>query len=280
MIENWDLIWEGIIKWFFLNDKEIEVKKFPNGESLINSQELNIKEWVNTIKLKFESDNDITHLIFLKEHLDELNIKCNLIIPYMPYSRMDRTEGFTVFTLKHLCRLINNLNFEEVSIYEPHSDVCVALLDRVKVINMSAILAKDLLEKVEDKNDSVYLVYPDAGAAKRYGKQIEYEKILTANKERDFKTGFINKLEINGIVESKNFKAIIVDDLCSKGGTFILTAKKLKEMGATEIYLVVTHCEDTIFDGEILKTDLITKVFTTNSILSKEHEKIEISSIV
>lgn len=264
----------------FLNDKEIEVKKFPNGESLINSQELNIKEWVNTIKLKFESDNDITHLIFLKEHLDELNIKCNLIIPYMSYSRMDRTEGFTVFTLKHLCRLINNLNFEEVSIYEPHSDVCVALLDRVKVINMSAILAKDLLEKVEDKNDSVYLVYPDAGAAKRYGKQIEYEKILTANKERDFKTGFINKLEINGIVESKNFKAIIVDDLCSKGGTFILTAKKLKEMGATEIYLVVTHCEDTIFDGEILKTDLITKVFTTNSILSKEHEKIEISSIV
>ncbi|WP_173714696.1 ribose-phosphate pyrophosphokinase [Clostridium beijerinckii] len=258
----------------------MEVKKFPNGESLINSQELNIKEWVNTIKLKFESDNDITHLIFLKEHLDELNIKCNLIIPYMPYSRMDRTEGFTVFTLKHLCRLINNLNFEEVSIYEPHSDVCVALLDRVKVINMSAILAKDLLEKVEDKNDSVYLVYPDAGAAKRYGKQIEYEKILTANKERDFKTGFINKLEINGIVESKNFKAIIVDDLCSKGGTFILTAKKLKEMGATEIYLVVTHCEDTIFDGEILKTDLITKVFTTNSILSKEHEKIEISSIV
>ncbi|OCA99366.1 ribose-phosphate pyrophosphokinase [Clostridium beijerinckii] len=264
----------------FLNDKEIEVKKFPNGESLINSQELNIKEWVNTIKLKFESDNDITHLIFLKEHLDELNIKCNLIIPYMPYSRMDRTEGFTVFTLKHLCRLINYLNFEEVSIYEPHSDVCVALLDRVKVINMSAILAKDLLEKVEDKNDSVYLVYPDAGASKRYGKQIEYEKILTANKERDFKTGFINKLEINGIVESKNFKAIIVDDLCSKGGTFILTAKKLKEMGATEIYLVVTHCEDTIFDGEILKTDLITKVFTTNSILSKEHEKIEISSIV
>ncbi|AJG98972.1 ribose-phosphate pyrophosphokinase [Clostridium beijerinckii] len=264
----------------FLNDKEIEVKKFPNGESLINSQELNIKEWVNIIKLKFESDNDITHLIFLKEHLDELNIKCNLIIPYMPYSRMDRTEGFTVFTLKHLCRLINYLNFEEVSIYEPHSDVCVALLDTVKVINMSAILAKDLLEKVEDKNDSVYLVYPDAGAAKRYGKQIEYEKILTANKERDFKTGFINKLEINGTVENKNFKAIIVDDLCSKGGTFILTAKKLKEMGATEIYLVVTHCEDTIFDGEILKTDLITKVFTTNSILSKEHEKIEISSIV
>ncbi len=51
-------------------------------------------------------------------------------------------------------------------------------------------------------------------------------------------------------------------------------------MGADEIYLVVTHCEDTIFDGDILKSDLITKVFTTNSILSKTHEKIEVTEII
>lgn len=264
----------------YLNNEKVSITKFPNGESLINSNNLNIKNEGNIIKLKFESDNDITHLIFLKGHLDELNLKCSLVIAYLPYSRMDRTEGMTVFTLKHLCRLINNLKFEEVSIYEPHSDVSTALIDRVKVINMSGILAKKLLENVDNEQEQVYLVYPDAGAAKRYGKQIVYEKILTANKERDFKTGFINKLEINGAVESENFKAIIVDDLCSKGGTFILTAKKLKEMGATEIYLVVTHCEDTIFDGDILKNDLITKIFTTNSILSKEHEKLEVTAII
>lgn len=263
-----------------LNDKEININKFPNGESLINSEDLNISEEINIIKLKFESDKDITHLIFLKGHLDDLNVKCKLIIAYMPYSRMDRTEGMTVFTLKHLSKVINSLNFEEVSIYEPHSDVCVALLDKVTVINMSEILAKKVLDKVVDDKEAVYLVYPDAGAAKRYSKQIEYEKILTANKERDFKTGFINKLDINGNVESKNFKAIIVDDLCSKGGTFILTATKLKEMGAAEIYLVVTHCEDTIFDGDILKSDLITKVFTTNSILSKEHDKLEVTEVI
>lgn len=264
----------------YLNDKKIKIKRFPNGESLISSEDLNISEGINVIKLKFESDNDITHLLFLKGHLDELKVKCKLFVAYMPYSRMDRTEGITVFTLKHLCKLINALGFEEVSIYEPHSDVCVALLDRVKIINMSEILAKKVLEKVVDEKEPVYLVYPDAGAAKRYGKQIEYEKILTANKERDFKTGFINKLDINGTVESKKFKAIIVDDLCSKGGTFILTATKLREMGAGEIYLVVTHCEDTIFDGDILKSDLITKVFTTNSILSKLHEKLEVTEVI
>lgn len=264
----------------YLNNIKVDVTRFPNGESLISSENLIINNEINTIKLKFENNEDITHLVFLKGHLDDLNVKSNLIIGYMPYSRMDRTEGITVFTLKHFCRLINNLKFEEVSIYEPHSDVCVALLDRVKVINMSQNLVKTALEKINKDNEVIYLVYPDAGAAKRYSKQIKYDKVLTANKERDFKTGRIKKLDINGTIENKNFKAVIVDDLCSKGGTFILTAEKLKEMGANEIYLVVTHCEDTIFDGDILKSDLITKVFTTNSILSRTHEKIEVTEII
>lgn len=263
-----------------LNNAKVDITRFPNGESLISSENLKLNNEINTIKLKFENNEDITHLVFLKSHLDELNVKCKLVVGYMPYSRMDRTEGMNVFTLKHLCRLINNLKFEEVSIYEPHSDVCVALLDRIKIINMSQTLAKAALEKINKDDEAIYLVYPDAGAAKRYGKQIKYDKVLTANKERDFKTGRIIKLDINGTIEKNKFKAVIVDDLCSKGGTFILTAQKLKEMGAGEIYLVVTHCEDTIFDGEILNSDLITKVFTTNSILSKEHEKLEVTELI
>lgn len=265
----------------YLNGEKVSVKKFPNGESLISSENLKIKDHeINNIKLKFENDEDITHLIFLKGHLDELRAKSNLEIAYMPYSRMDRTEGMTVFTLKHLCKLINSLEFEEVLIYEPHSDVCIALLERVKVIDMSKILTEQVLQNLNISQENLYIVYPDAGAAKRYGKQIKYDKVLTASKERDFKTGYIKKLDIIGTTESTEFKAIIVDDLCSKGGTFILTASRLREMGATEIYLVVTHCEDTIFSGDILKTDLIKKVYTTNSILSREHEKIEIRKII
>lgn len=263
----------------YFNGEKVQVKKFPNGEAMINSTNLKLRDTNNEIKLTFKNDEDITHLIFLKGHLDELRIKCSLLIPYMPYSRMDRTEGITVFTLKHLCKLINNLGFEGVTIYEPHSEVSTALLDRVKVVNMSKILTDELLKKLNSEEEEVYLVYPDAGAAKRYGKEIDYKKILTANKERDFKTGRIKKLDINGKIEAKSFKAIIVDDLCSKGGTFELTASKLKEMGATEIYLVVTHCENTIFKGNLLNSDLITGIYTTNSILSENHEKIKVYEI-
>ena len=55
-----------------------------------------------------------------------------------------------------------------------------------------------LLQDIDLSEEDLYIVYPDAGAAKRYGKQIEYEKILTASKERDFKTGYIKKLDIIG----------------------------------------------------------------------------------
>lgn len=68
----------------------------------------------------------------------------------MPYSRMDRTEGIAIFTLKHLCKLINSLKFESVTIYEPHSDVCIALLDRVKIVNMSKMLAERLLKELNN----------------------------------------------------------------------------------------------------------------------------------
>ena len=73
-----------------------------------------------------------------------------------------------------------------------------------------------------------------------------YGSILSAQKERDFLSGRIKKLTITGEQPNKPFRVMIIDDLCSMGGTFMLSAEKLKEIGATEIYLVVTHCEKTI----------------------------------
>ena len=74
----------------------------------------------------------------------------------------------------------------------------------------------------------------------------------------------------------KGRNILIVDDICSRGGTFFYAAKALKELGAKKIYLYVTHCEKTILEGELLTSGLIEKVFTTNSICTVEHEKVEV----
>ena len=72
---------------------------------------------------------------------------------------------------------------------------------------------------------------------------------------------------------------LIVDDICSRGGTFYHSAKALKALGAGEIYLYISHCENSILEGEILTSGLIDRVFTTNSILTKEHEKITVMEV-
>ena len=77
------------------------------------------------------------------------------------------------------------------------------------------------------------------------------------------------------MIAGKNI--LIIDDICSKGGTFYHSAKRLKEAGAANIYLYVTHCENTIYEGELLKEDsLIKHIFTTNSLLTAPNEKITI----
>ncbi len=69
----------------------------------------------------------------------------------------------------------------------------------------------------------------------------------------------------------------MIDDICSKGGTFYYGSKELNKYGCKDMYLYVTHCENTILDGELLKEDsLFKKVFTTRSIFTKEHEKVEV----
>ena len=69
--------------------------------------------------------------------------------------------------------------------------------------------------------------------------------------KRDRATGQIKGIDVGGDVDNIAGKNIlIVDDICSKGGTFYFSAKKLKELGAKNIYLHITHCENTIFEGE------------------------------
>ena len=38
---------------------------------------------------------------------------------------------------------------------------------------------------------------------------------------------------------------------------FYYSAKRLMELGARNIYLYITHCENSVLDGEMIESDLI-----------------------
>ena len=79
-----------------------------------------------------------------------------------------------------------------------------------------------------------------------------------------------------GEIPEQSFDVLIVDDICSKGGTFYHSAKKLKALGAKNIYLYITHCENTILEGDLINSGLIKEIYTTDTIFTKKHDLIKV----
>ncbi|RPK19984.1 ribose-phosphate pyrophosphokinase [Paenibacillus xylanexedens] len=272
----------------YLNGTKLNFDVFPNGETKVDTKQVLsvVKDTgYNNVGFKFTDDSDLIKLLFLKSYLDTTdarNTKITLRILYMPYSRMDRIEGQSAFTLKYISNFINSLKFYEVEVVEPHSDVSLALLDNSHADYVTHFLLESVMSEISFNPDEDYLFFPDAGAQKRYHDLKGY-KSAVGNKNRDFQTGRITSLEVNGNIEDLyGKKVIILDDLCSYGGTFKMSAGKLKDLGATEVYLLVAHAEEAIFAGglfdakyepneESYKETLISKVFTTNSIIEDNY---------
>ena len=259
-----------------LNGKEVNFTKFSNNEvKLVLSKDEVICNGHNTVDFIYEDDSNLIQLYILKQYLSQFNVKgVDLYIQYMPYSRMDRSENGVAFTLKYISDLINSMNFENVFIIEPHSDVCLATINNSKAIYITPNIVNNIVDRVGFSKEDDFLFFPDAGAMKRYSKMFPKYRYLVGFKSRDFDSGDIDKLEILGNIKSDS-KIIIVDDLCSGGRTFKMSAEKLKEVGCGNIYLVVAHCENAIFDYGFLDDTNIEMVFTTDSIIKKQtHPKV------
>lgn len=259
-----------------LNEHIISNDRFPDG-TLLMKLPFSPKP-SNEIHWHYENDAELFKLICLVKTMREMykGIRIDLFMPYLPNARQDRVKNpEDVFTLKYFCEIINSLEFDTVFVTDVHSNVGLALLDRVREIKPWDYIEK-AIHKIPVDRDLVAF-YPDEGAMKRYSGGI-CMPFAFGVKKRNWETGQIEGLELMGDVEAINGKDIlIIDDICSKGGTFYHSAKRLKEAGAENIYLYVTHCENTIYEGELLKEDsLIKHIFTTNSLLTAPNEKITI----
>lgn len=253
------------------NGIEVAFSRFPNGETKMDETSLTLLAGMKqVVEFKYEDDSDLIKLMFLKKYLDTSKIEVDeLVIYYMPYSRMDRSENNSPFTLKYVAEFINSLSFEQVTIIEPHSDVTNAVIDNVKPLYINYDLLPKVMEMTEFDQWVDYIVFPDDGASKRYKNMVDV-CTLVGRKQRDFKTGRITSLELTGVNNGKGKKAIIVDDLSSYGGTFIMTAEELKQkFNVEEVYLLVAHAENSIFKGDLFNH--VTKVFTTDSILTEQN---------
>lgn len=226
------------------------------------------------IEWRYECDAELVTLIYLTRHFQAHGMEdIALRLPYVPNARMDRVKNpDELFTLKYFAQIINGLNYTRVIVRDAHSNVALALIDRVESENLAPRLLA-LKERLLKESDIVF--FPDEGAGKRYSDLLKH-RYAFGMKKRDWRTGKITGLDVYGDVPSEPFNALIIDDISSFGGTFFHAASKLRELGAEHIYLYVTHCEHNILEGQLAESGLVERVFTTKSIFFEENDWVEI----
>ena len=260
----------------------INQSTFPGGEVLLSIKD----SWCwpihldpITITARIHNSNDLFALGLLKdavtrEYIRQGKAHCvkeiNLIMPYVPYARQDRAccEG-EPHSLKVFADYINHLKFNSVTIIDPHSDVCGAVFDNVRIVTQLDVINKDL-KFINRVLEGVTFISPDAGANKKtasLAKYFEHRDFIRADKLRNLATGDI--IETKVYCDDLTGKTIaIVDDICDGGRTFVELAKALKKKGATKVILFVTHGifskgEQTLLDNSI------DEIWTTDSYKDK-----------
>lgn len=275
-------------KWhkYFTGLKNVDETKYPDGtySSRLPFESDQYCDIYNTIVWLYDSMEELFLVKAIAKRYSELGIPVSLLMPYIPNARMDRVKSsMDIPYLKYMCEEINSCLFDRVTVLDLHSSVSEALIDRLNALKPEFAFSdsmKRMCGMFDALAESQYIsnmliFYPDEGSMKRYDGLFKHE-YLFGIKNRDWKTGEILSLEIAGNpkdnLEGKDI--LIIDDICSAGGTFYYSAKALKELGANRIFLYVTHLEKTILkDGNLQRLlgtndndKLIEKIFTTDSI--------------
>lgn len=250
-----------------VNNVEIKQGQFPDGTLLMkfdpNRDEFDTRRNI-LIEWYYENDAELFSLICVKRHIDS-NFSTKEVVlemPYIPHARMDRAKSDEdVFTLKYFCEVINSLNFNTVLVRDAHSNVSLALLNNVIDEGVERYVNNAIAFSKADA-----LFFPDEGAMKRYSEHF-IKPYAFGMKKRDWETGKILGLDIINAENIKDKNVLIVDDICSRGGTFYHSAKALKAAGAKSVSLYVTHLEETVTLGEMAASDgLVDHIYTTESI--------------
>lgn len=252
---------------------EYESFNFPAGERHVK---LNLSNWFNknlplNIDYIFDGNESIIELLLVCDAIERSGYKLGFLwMSYCPFAQQDRVMvPGEPLSIKVFAKLINSLEFKKVTIVDPHSDVAPALINNCEILAQHEIFKKYFDESGDNvgsiwNGEPPWLICPDAGALKKIHKLaaiVQNIGVVLCEKERDVKTGKI----LQTIVHHTWFEgnpAIIVDDLCIGGRTFIEIAKILKQPDKCcgKIVLMVTH--GVFKDGLGVFDGLIDEIYT------------------
>jgi len=260
------------------------IRKFSDGEIYVEINE-NIRG--NSIfivqSISSPANDHLMELLLCIDALKRSSAKnITAVIPYFGYARQDRkVVPRTSISAKLVSNLITKAGADRVVTVDLHAGQIQGFFD-IPVDNLFAtpIFARHARKKIKSKK--IICVAPDVGGTERaraLGKLLGVG-LAIVDKRRP-KPGQSKVMNVIGDVKDQT--CIIVDDIIDSGGTIVNAAKALKERGAKEVYVYITHG---VLSGDAVKKikgSKIKKLIITDTIDNsqkiKNNNKIEVLSI-
>ena len=253
----------------FLRTKLVNtnIKKFADGEIYVEINENIRGNSVFVIQSSANPANDnLMELLLCIDALRRSSAKnITAVIPYFGYARQDRkVVPRTSISAKLVSNLITKAGADRVVTVDLHAGQIQGFFD-IPVDNLFAtpIFARHVKKKIKSKN--LICVAPDVGGTERaraLGKILNVG-LAIVDKRRP-KPGQSQVMNIIGDVKGKT--CILVDDIIDSGGTIVNAAKALKDRGAKEVYVYITHG---VLSGEAvnkIKKSVIKNLVITDTI--------------
>tara|TARA_X000000368_G_scaffold358353_1_gene301159 strand:- start:242 stop:1174 length:933 start_codon:yes stop_codon:yes gene_type:complete len=243
------------------------IRKFSDGEIYIEINE-NIRG--NSIfviqSISSPANDNLMELLLCIDALKRSSAKnITTVIPYFGYARQDRkVVPRTSISAKLVSNLITKAGADRVVTVDLHAGQIQGFFD-IPVDNLfcTPIFARHIKKNIKSKN--IICVAPDVGGTERaraLGKSLDVG-LAIVDKRRPA-PGKSQVMNIVGNVKDKT--CIVIDDIIDSGGTIINSAKALKDRGAKEVYVYITHG---VLSGEAVKKiqkSVIKKLVITDTI--------------
>ena len=250
------------------------IRKFSDGEIYVEINENIRGNSIFIVQSSSSPANDnLMELLLCIDALKRSSAKnITAVIPYFGYARQDRkVVPRTSISAKLVSNLITKAGADRVVTVDLHAGQIQGFFD-IPVDNLFAtpIFARHARKKIKSKK--IVCVAPDVGGTERARalRKLLNVGLAIVDKRRP-KPGQSQVMNVIGDVKGQT--CIIVDDIIDSGGTIVNAAKALKEKGAKEVFVYITHG---VLSGDAvkkIKNSVIKNLVITDTIDNSEKIK-------
>lgn len=222
----------------------LKIEKFANGELYARFEESVRGDevfFVQTLAGKNLNDLIMETLIVADAASRASAQSVTVVLPHFAYARQDRKAASREpITARLVANLLEAAGVDRIITLDLHQGQIQGFFD-IPVTHLTALyLIGDYFKAKDFDWSNTVVVSPDMGRAKHAKKLADYLgcEVAIAHKSHPKH----NAAEVMGIIgDIKGKTCIVNDDMIDTAGTLCNSVRKLKEMGAGDIYVSATH---------------------------------------